>query len=81
MNEHDEYTATISIYEDLYASAGSDELEYTSLCEDCAEGRDVTCLSTVAAGEWGRCDECGSFNREEEEEEEDFRHCPVAGSW
>ena len=61
---------TIRIYEDLDAYGCSDELGYTSLCEDCVEGRDVTYLSTVPAGEWGCCDDCGNPNRSEEEEEE-----------
>jgi hypothetical protein len=50
--EHYEDTVTIGVYDDHAASAGSDELEYAYLCDGCAEGRDVTCLSTVAAGEW-----------------------------
>ena len=63
----------IGIYEDHAASAGSDELEYAYLCEGCAEerGADGGRLETVAAGWPCSCDECGSPNRDEEEEEEE----------
>ena len=70
---HEEATVdmpvTVSTYEDHYASAKSDDIEYTSLCDGCVEEHDVTYLSTLAAGEAGCCDDCGRPNRGEEEED------------
>ena len=71
MYEHDEDGVTIRIYEDHKASARSDEIEYTCLCDECVEEHDVTHLSTAAAGDPHCCDDCGSPNRTEEEEEEE----------
>jgi hypothetical protein len=58
----------VRIYKDHDASADSDNVEYTSLCDECAEERDVTYLSTEPAGDGAHCDDCLSSNRTEEEE-------------
>jgi hypothetical protein len=62
----------IGVYDDHDAYARSDELQYAFLCDGCAEWRDpnVTHLSTVEAGETIRCDDCGSPNRDYDDEEE-----------
>ena len=72
MHLYDEDAVTIGVYDDYAAFVRSDELEYVYLCEECAEerGADVTHLSTTAAGDWACCEDCGSPNRTEEEEEE-----------
>ena len=58
----------IRIYDDHDASRGSDNIEYASLCDHCAEERYVTYLSDDGV----QCDECGSSNWDEDEEEEDY---------
>ena len=72
MYEHDEDVVSIGVYDDHAASAGTDELVYAYLCGGCAAERngDVTRLSTVAAGIWVCCDDCGSPNSTEEGEGE-----------
>ena len=73
MYEHYEDTVTIGVYDDHAASVRLDELEYAYLCDECTEerGAEVTYLSTMAAGRSEYCDDCGSPNRTEEEEEDE----------
>ncbi len=68
---HYEDEGKIGVYDDHAALVRTDQLDYAYLCEECAEERgvDVTYLSTMVAGQSAYCDDCGSPNRAEEEEE------------